>query len=223
MRVPDYDAAVRDELRSERGEAAEQAGRLALLLNRLNNRIGLPSLRPAHVWHPGVDEEIAALSPSRLSDGSPEGMAAAAAYKAALHLWNDSLAAAHDLVEHLATPTGAAIHGIMHRREGDYDNAKYWFHRAGEHPAYHGLQARAAAYLRESGGVSGPIQDALSKIATQGSWNPYLFVNAVAIQEARLGEEEAGEQLAYVQQLELEAFMWYLEGRIAGIAARGDD
>ncbi|XID93225.1 hypothetical protein ACF3MZ_01410 [Paenibacillaceae bacterium WGS1546] len=222
MKGSDNEAAVRDELPSERGATAEQAGRLALLLNRLSHRAGLPALRPEHVWHPGVDEEIAALSPSRLSDGSPEGMAAAAAYKAALHLWNDSLAAAHDLVEHLATSTGAAIHGIMHRREGDYDNAKYWFRRADEHPAYHGLQARAAAYLRESGSVGGPVQEALSKIATQGSWNPYLFVNAVAIQEARLGEEQAAERLEYVQQLELEAFMRYLEGRIAGIAARGD-
>ncbi|RED63825.1 hypothetical protein [Cohnella lupini] len=202
-------------LHAEHVTRIESADRQERLIFRLENRKRLPPLVPAQAWHPGLDEEIAAIPESLLADGHPDGAASARAWKAALHLWNDSLAAAHDLVEQLNTPTGAALHGIIHRREGDYDNAGYWFRLAGNHPAYHGLQARAAGFLRESTIPRGPLKEALDKIASQGSWNPYLFVSAVAILENHIGEDDARSLLEMLQQLELEAFMRFLEGRIA--------
>ncbi|QJD87540.1 hypothetical protein [Cohnella herbarum] len=196
-------------------ERSGETERWVTLLTRLNNRKSLPHLLPDQVWHPGLDEEIAAIPIDLVADGRPDGTLSAMAWKAALHLWNDSLDAAHALVEHMNTPTGAALHGIMHRREGDFDNAKYWFHQAGNHPAYHGLQSRAAAFLGERRIPRGSLQTALLQIASQGSWNAYLFVNVVAIQQRCVDEQEAGDILEYLQQLELEAFIRFLEGRIA--------
>src|SRR5579862_3371189 len=54
--------------------------------------------------------------------------------KAALWLYVDHIENAHRLVQDLATPTGAFLHAIVHRREGDYWNSKYWYRQAGHHP-----------------------------------------------------------------------------------------
>lgn len=189
---------------------------------KLQNRKSLPSLAPDRPWHPGLDEEIAGLAETELAGPHADGLASARAWKAALHLWNDSLERAHELVQELDTPTGSALHGIMHRREGDFSNAKYWFRRAGDHPACHGLQARVTEWLSGlsgqsgSGGIPlGQAGDAIRTIARQGIWNPYLFTDAVEIATSRIGEEEAVAILEGIQHLELAAFLRYLEARLA--------
>jgi hypothetical protein len=38
--------------------------------------------------------------------------------------------AAHRIVQAIETPTAYAIHAYLHRKEGDIDNAGYWYARA---------------------------------------------------------------------------------------------
>ena len=213
------DMERKDEMRGAAEESAEAAyaARLANVIRRLGNRGGLPPLSPDGPWHPGIDDELADLPPEWLAGGRTDGVPSAVAYLAALHLWNDNLGRAHDRVERLETPTGMLVHGIIHRREGDFDNANYWFRRAGNHPAYHGLQARAAAFLGEHPIASGPAREVADQIAAQGSWNPYLLTTAVAMLARLIGDDEARGKLEYVQQLELEAVLRYLEGNLGAL------
>jgi hypothetical protein len=87
----------------------------------LSSRETLP-LRPKGVHDPALTAAIDALD-------------ADDAVKAGLHLLNDDLARAHALAqEHEGDKTSDYWHAIVHRREGDFDNAKYWLRQVGRHP-----------------------------------------------------------------------------------------
>src|SRR5947209_3766436 len=47
----------------------------------------------------------------------------------------DFLDESHKISQEIETPTGSFWHAIMHRREGDFANSKYWWRRVGKHPA----------------------------------------------------------------------------------------
>ena len=55
--------------------------------------------------------------------------------RAGLWLYVDELDRSHSISQQIPTPTGSYWHAIMHRREGDFSNAKYWYRKAGNHPA----------------------------------------------------------------------------------------
>ncbi|KAL8920791.1 MAG: hypothetical protein Q9172_004331 [Xanthocarpia lactea] len=53
----------------------------------------------------------------------------------AFHILNNDLPSAHFLVRHMQSPPayeGMFLHGILHRIEGDYDNARAWYGNVSE-------------------------------------------------------------------------------------------
>ena len=46
-------------------------------------------------------------------------------------LYLDDLQRAHEICQSIDDPRGAHLHAIVHRREGDFGNALYWYRRAG--------------------------------------------------------------------------------------------
>jgi hypothetical protein len=67
----------------------------------------------------------------------------AAACIAGLWLRFDFLDESHKLSQEIETPTGSFWHAIMHRREGDFGNSKYWWQRVGRHPVVAALEQQA--------------------------------------------------------------------------------
>jgi hypothetical protein len=87
-----------------------------------------------------------------------------------LWLYHDFLDESHRLSQEIETPSGSFWHGVMHRREGDYENAKYWFRRVGKHPAY----ADLAVVVRQA--AADAPADA-RQLAHADVWDPYAFVD----------------------------------------------
>lgn len=103
---------------------------------------------------------------------------------AILHLLNDDLDAAHQLVQpHEEDPTACYIHGLMHRREGDWNNAKHWLRRAHGHPQ---LPADGATFVDECQAAEGSERDSP---AARRSWREMtdLFAWCVANKAAPTG------------------------------------
>ena len=74
--------------------------------------------------------------------------------QAALFLVGNQLDASHHISQNLHSPIGSYLHGIMHRREGDYGNAKYWFHQAGSFGFFQTISMSISLAERQT--LSGP-------------------------------------------------------------------
>jgi hypothetical protein len=70
---------------------------------------------------------------------------AALACHSGLWLYHDGLDQSHTISQDLPTPEGSFWHAIMHRREPDAWNSKYWWRKVGPHPVLTQLAEHAPA------------------------------------------------------------------------------
>ena len=90
---------------------------------------------------------------------------------AGLLLMHHCLEDSHERSQLLEDRAGAYWHGIMHRREGDFSNAKYWFRRVGAHPIHEPL----ATYAREI--TAGMKAASAAAMVALSIWNADRFVD----------------------------------------------
>lgn len=96
------------------------------------------------------------------------------ALRATALLYHDHHDEAHDLVQDGGDADSALIHAILHRREPDFWNAKYWFRRVGDHPIYRTLADRLPELP-----TNGEGKGVLARLTLTGSLDPFGMVDEV--------------------------------------------
>ncbi|HEX3996944.1 MAG TPA: hypothetical protein VHX65_00150 [Pirellulales bacterium] len=116
-----------------------------------------------------------AFAPHRIVDAEM-----AEACLAGLWLMYDHLDESHTISQSIETPTGSYWHAILHRREGDFSNSKYWFHRVAAHPVFGPLAEAARQIASQPSFTDGePGRNAVGLFGNSagGGWNPFRFVD----------------------------------------------
>ncbi len=127
-------------------------------------------------------ELLEGVTPDQLLAAPGKSSVNADAMLAGLWLWHDGLEESHRISQSISDSTGSFWHAIMHRREGDFSNSKYWYARAAGHPALATIAGSVGAMVNRA-----PADKGLLRIVANG-WNPKAFVDFVESVSADEGD-----------------------------------
>ena len=116
-----------------------------------------------------------------------------------LLLWHDHLDASHTISQGIEEADGSFVHAIMHRREPDAWNSKYWWRRVGDHPAFPEIGRRVSRLL------TGEKSELAQRLVTGGQWDASAFVDACDSAK----DESVICTLREIQRIETEVLLEY--------------
>ena len=152
----------------------------------------LKKLRPTEVSDVALLLKIRAASDADLAGGrtvaNPRMLAL---IRAGLVYACDSLEESHLIVQGISGDDAAYWHGMIHRREGDFENARHWFRRTGTLPVFNELHRAASAVSHV--------------VAAQSNWDPYLYTGLC--EQEKFGEQELRGELLKLQAIEFRAML----------------
>ena len=124
-----------------------------------------------------------------LVPGAPVGLV-----RAGLFYYHNALEDSHQQAARDEGDTAAYWHGMVHRREGDFENARYWMRRAGEQPGFREMQSRSG--------------DGSPHMARQPNWDPFLFTHLC--EQYKYGETEYRREIGNLQKVEFAVMFDYV-------------
>jgi hypothetical protein len=167
-------------------------------------KLAPPIPSPRRDW---LREHLVAFDPK--SAGADPKSVGSVALRAGLFQWHDYLEESHELSQSIEGEgegrLGDYWHAIMHRREPDDSNAKYWFRQIGKQPIWRELRLAADALLEESAVPSAAKWR--TRLSPNLNWDPFAFVDLCS--EARADEES--ELARNVRQIQLAEMSLLLE------------
>ena len=125
----------------------------------------------------------------RLVPAAPAGLV-----RSGLFYFHNALDDSHKEAAKLDGDFAAYWHGMIHRREGDFENARYWMRRAGEQPVFPEMQGRAT--------------DASPHMSRQAKWDPFLFIHLC--EQYKYGEADYKKEIGHLQRVEFAAMFDYV-------------
>jgi hypothetical protein len=145
--------------------------------------------------------KLEALSPQDfLLSGPLRDPSMAKCCLAGVWLLHGFLDESHRISQEVGTTCGSYWHAIMHRREPDYSNAKYWFRRVGWHPIYDAL-GEESFDLACRGSAGNPLASSAPP-AAHATWDPFRFVDLCeALAGGQPERETHSEREAYARQI----------------------
>ena len=137
---------------------------------------------------PGLDENPRSdATKSAIDKWRQAGDGGGTLVESGLWLLAGELDRSHTISQSFESADGSYWHGIMHRREGDYGNSKYWFRRVGTGHAVHRelgalLEQRQAEFnqvpvqqLFEPKALGGTLVDLCQMaMGSESAWQPEL-------------------------------------------------
>ncbi len=155
-------------------------------------------------------KELKALGVEKLFGGQVVDWERAMAARAGLFLAIDAWDEAHAVAQDLDIPEGSYWHGIVHRREPDASNAKYWFRRVGRHPVFEQL---GNPQVRQGLKQAAVFDD----IVSAGHWDPFRFVDwCTGCEEGK--RPELRSELEELQRREMRLLLTYCVRQALGKA-----
>ena len=197
---------------------AEYSSTIAGIVQKLETRDPLPPLAPSVEWDSELTDQIEDLSLETLFDGqSVKDSTMGYGLQSGLLLWNDALEASHTISQGIESKTGSYWHGIMHRREPDYSNAKYWFRRVGMHPTFPALREQALVLLQSGSTESDSLADYAEAVEKTEDWDAFRFVDWC--QAADGDRSTPGAVKAFLQTVQVEEIRLLLNYSYQGALA----
>jgi hypothetical protein len=154
----------------------------------------LKKLIPGDILDHDVRRRISGVDDATITGGLPIGnLKIFRLIRGGLLYAMDDLDGCHQYFQDEGGDLGSYWHGMMHRREGDFDNARYWFRRSGSLPFFDELHSQAAQFSPD--------------MAKQLSWDPYLFTGQC--EQAKFGAEDELGELPRLQRVEFDVVLDY--------------
>jgi hypothetical protein len=149
-----------------------------------------------------IEQQLPALIPGDMPRQSRE------LAKAAILLWHDHFDASHEIAQDIENADGSLLHGILHRREPDLMNARYWFRRLGNaHPSFECVMAKIKIAL-----LTARVDLVARQIAPNDKWHPLVFVDF--LESCQKHNDPAYDQLLrQIQSAEIQCFVQTLPSR----------